>query len=86
LIFSVGLQFIVLVAGLMSLLLIWYKPVWGVFAAISIASLLDCFDVGTAIDAATTAAAGGGGLNIYGDDVACLFLVLSICKKISVAL
>jgi hypothetical protein len=47
-----------------------------VFAAISIAGLLDCFDVATPADAAAAASLGGG-LNIYGDDVACIMLFLT---------
>jgi hypothetical protein len=74
---SFGLQLVILVAGLICLLLVWYRPTWGVFAAISIAGLLDCFDVATPADAAASAASSGGGLNIYADDVACAMLLLT---------
>jgi hypothetical protein len=69
LILAIGQQLVALAAGLMFLLVVWYRPVWAVFATISIASLLDCLEVGAAgLDV---------GVNVYVDDVACLALLLT---------
>jgi uncharacterized membrane protein YjjB (DUF3815 family) len=53
----------------MFLLVMWYRPGWAVFAAISSAVLLDCLEVGT--DGLNL------GVNVYVDDLACLALLLT---------
>lgn len=71
-IFSIVQQATALMLGLMLLVLVWYRPGWILFAAISVACLLDCFGVASA----TGEASAGAGLNIYGDDVAGIVLLI----------
>jgi hypothetical protein len=71
LILSLAQLLILLTLGVMLFLAIWYRPAWAVFAAISVASLLDCFGVATSVDGT----AASSGVNLYGDDVACLILL-----------
>ncbi len=68
-IFAIGLQLVFLAVGVLGLLVIWHRPGWVAFAAISSAAVLDCLELGT-----------GGldlGVNVYVDDVACLVLLLT---------
>jgi len=69
LIFTVGQLSITLATVLVLLLVIWHRPGWVVFTAISSAVLLDCFEMST-----------GGmdlGVNVYVDDAACLVLLFT---------
>jgi hypothetical protein len=71
LIFAIGQQLATLAVGAMFLLVIWYRPGWAVLAAISIAVLLDCLQVGA------DGLGVNGGVIVYVDDVACLLLLLA---------
>jgi hypothetical protein len=56
-----------LAAGLLLLTLAWYRPGWLIFFALSVAALLDLFQIGI-----------GGvdfGVNLYIDDVACVLVM-----------
>ena len=54
-------------AGLACMFVIWNRPGWVVFGAISCAALMDCLQLGTnGLDA---------GINVYVDDVACLTIL-----------
>jgi hypothetical protein len=65
-----AVQFLAFLAAVLLLLpVIWHRPGWVAFAAISGAVLLDCFEVGTA--------GASMGVNLYTDDAACVLLLLT---------
>ena len=62
--------FAILVAGLVLFLLMWHRPGWAISATISLAALLDCFQVGArGVDM---------GVNLYIDDAAGAVLLLTV--------
>jgi hypothetical protein len=58
---------VALAVGLLCLLVIWYRPGWAVFTAISTGALLDCLQPDApGVDL---------GVNVYVQDLACLVLM-----------
>ena len=65
----IGQLMAIAAAGLVCLLIMWNRPRWVVFGAISCAALMDCLQLGTkGLDA---------GVNVYLDDVACLAILVT---------
>ena len=67
-IFTIAQLSVTIAAVVLLLLVIWHRPGWVVFAAISSAVIVDCFEANAGVDL---------GVNVYFGDVACLVLLLA---------